>query len=241
MILVHGTRVLASRFQTAGVFMLFYIFSLFCCVSSAVASGAMPLKSSYRFMGELRIQNQRNDDAIAPFTLYFDGREIKSDAAGVYSITVSGEDVRAGRLDNFSLMICKELQVELDQGHTLSSIRMKNLNKCLWYKLDREWDAQKKAYYWLIKQQEIGEADCVPASCLVLITSGNNVVEVTDTSHLSATAQGVDGVLPSIVLKTDDTRRSVQSAIASIDVRMHTAPQAYDTLVQNGVECRLYR
>ena len=221
--------------------MFFPLILCFFFSSFLYSAGDLPLKNAYRFVGELRIQDQQDDDKVSPFTLYFDGREIKSDAAGVYSITVSGDDVRAGRLYNFSLMICKELQVELDQGHTLSSVRMKNLDKCRWYKLDREWSQEKKAHYWLITQQVVGENDCVPDACLVLITSGSNVVEVTDTSHLSADAAGVDGVLPSIVLKTDDTRRSVQSAIASIDVRMHTAPQAYDTLVQNGVECRLYR
>jgi len=197
-------------------------------------------QSSYKLVGEIRIENPEAE-MIPSFKLYFDGKELSSDSAGLYTITLQESDVANGRLDNFSLMICKELDVEFTQGHTPNTIRLKNLPKCLWYKLDREWRADKKKYEWDIKQQTIGENDCVPESCLVLITSATNVEEVSNDSHIADTVQGVDGILPSIVLKTDDSRRSAQSAIASIDLRMHTEPQRYDTLVQNGVECKIYR
>lgn len=194
-----------------------------------------------RLMGEFVIKG-REGEPVPSFTLYFDGNVLHSNSSGDYTITLSAEDVAAGRLDNFSLMICKRIDLDFEQGHTIAGIKMKKLEKCSWYKLDREWDPNEKRYYWIITHQPIEEDSCVPDKCLVVLMSNQNVYEVADTAHLATNTAVVDGVLPTIFLNDDGeslVRGSVKGAIESITWRQHTAPQKVETLVTtNGVECR---
>jgi hypothetical protein len=193
-------------------------------------------------MGEFVIKDKPGE-LLPPFTLYFDGNLVTSDTSGAYTITISKEDVAAGRLDDFSLMICKRIGLDYEQGYTLAGMKLKKLEKCIWYKLDREWDEGRKKHYWKIEQQEIKDTDCVPEKCLLVLMSSQYVDSVQDTSHLALNAEKIDGVLPTIVLKDEPailSRASTKCAIESIDMRQHTAPQRVQTLTQNGVVCALH-
>jgi hypothetical protein len=198
--------------------------------------------ASVTLMGEFVIKDKPGE-LLPPFTLYFDGNLVTSDTSGAYTITISPEDVAAGRLDDFSLMICKRIGLDYEQGHTLAGMKLKKLEKCVWYKLDREWDEGRKKHYWKIEQQEIKDTDCVPEKCLLVLMSSQYVDSVQDTAHLALNADRIDGVLPTIVLKDEPVvlqRASTKCAIESIDMRQHTAPQRVQTLTQNGVVCALH-
>jgi hypothetical protein len=198
--------------------------------------------ASVTLMGEFVIKDKPGE-LLPPFTLYFDGNLVTSDTSGAYTITISKEDVAAGRLDDFSLMICKRIGLDYEQGHTLAGMKLKKLEKCVWYKLDREWDEELKKHYWKIEQQEVKDTDCVPEKCLLVLMSSQYVDAVQDTAHLALNADRIDGVLPTIVLKDDPvvlSRASTKCAIESIDMRQHTAPQRVQTLTQNGVICALH-
>jgi len=198
--------------------------------------------ASVTLMGEFVIKDKPGE-LLPPFTLYFDGNLVTSDTSGAYTITISKEDVAAGRLDDFSLMICKRIGLDYEQGHTLAGMKLKKLEKCVWYKLDREWDEELKKHYWKIEQQEVKDTDCVPEKCLLVLMSSQYVDAVQDTAHLALNVDRIDGVLPTIVLKDDPvvlSRASTKCAIESIDMRQHTAPQRVQTLTQNGVICALH-
>jgi len=198
--------------------------------------------ASVTLMGEFVIKDKPGE-LLPPFTLYFDGNLVTSDTSGAYTITISQEDVAAGRLDDFSLMICKRIGLDYEQGHTLAGMKLKKLEKCVWYKLDREWNEERKKHYWKIEQQEIKDTDCVPEKCLLVLMSSQYVDSVQDTAHLALNADRIDGVLPTIVLKDEPVvlqRASTKCAIESIDMRQHTAPQRVQTLTQNGVVCALH-
>jgi len=224
--------------------MLFLICVMLCaCVSLVSGPSASSIGgSAVRLMGEFIIKD-RPGELLPPLTLYFDGNLVTSSTSGVYTIVVSKEDVAAGRLDDFSLMICKRIELEYEQGYTLSGMKLKKLEKCMWYKLDREWDEALKKHFWKITQQEIGENDCVPEKCLVVLLSSQCVEEIRDTSHIAANAQAIDGTLPTIVLKDDAqalSRGATKSVIESIDMRQHTAQQQMHSSIQNGVYCVLH-
>ncbi len=210
---------------------------LICCINlHATRVSDAPV----RLMGEFVIEGQPVE-AIPSFTLYFDGNLLTSDSAGTYTIALSPEDVKNGRLDDFSLMICKRFGVEYEQGHTIAGLKMKKLEKCSWYKLDREYDSITKKHFWKIVPQEIGENDTVPEKCLVVLMSSQNVVEVRNSTNIEAHPDFVQGVLPTIVVKPDiETlgRGAIKSSIEAIDLRTHTTDQRVEKVIQGGVECR---
>jgi len=194
-----------------------------------------------RLMGEFIIEGTRPVETIPSFTLYFDGNLLTSDSAGTYTIALSPDDVKNGRLDDFSLLICKRFGLEYEQGHTIAGLKMKKLEKCSWYKLDREYDAVNKKHFWKITEQEIQDNTCVPEKCLVVLISSQNVVAVRNSTNIEAHPDFVDGILPTIVVKADEHtlgRAAIKSRIESIDLRKHTTDQRVEKVVQSGVECK---
>jgi len=193
-----------------------------------------------RLMGEFIIEGQPVE-SIPSFTLYFDGNLLTSDAAGTYTIALSPEDVQNGRLDNFSLLICKRFGLEYEQGHTIAGLKMKKLEKCSWYKLDREYDVVNKRHFWKIVPQSIGENDMIPEKCLVVLMSNQNVVAVRNSTNIEAHPDFVNGILPTIVVKADTEtlgRAAIKSSIEAIGLRTHTNDQRVEKVVQSGVECK---
>ncbi|MDQ5940607.1 MAG: hypothetical protein QG632_333 [Candidatus Dependentiae bacterium] len=209
-------------------------------VNSRSAEPAMPV-GPIRLMGEFVIEGHPGEP-VPPLTIYFDGNILRSNEAGDYTITVSEEEVKNGRLDDLSLVICKRLELDFEQGHTLAGIKMKKLEKCSWYKLDREWDAQQSRWTWIITEQEIGEDDYVPEKALIVLISSKHVSAVCDTAHMASNTPHVHGLLPTIVLHDyDHSRNSIKSAIEAIEVQQHAAPQKVEKFVTpNGVECRRF-
>jgi len=208
-----------------------------------------PLSASgdtVQFMGEFLTEDNSGED-IPPITLYFDGAAYQSQRSGVFTINLSRDEVERGLLKDLSLMICKRLDIEHEKGYTLAGMKIKNLQKCSWYKLDRELcedeDTGENRWCWSIQKQDIGDNDYVPDRCLVVFMSNDNVAEVCDTKHLASSSDVIGGFFPTIVLKnpTDDSalqRISDKGVLERIHFRQYVVEPEHRIMIQNGVECR---
>lgn len=188
-----------------------------------------------QLMGEI-VSEGSGSDTMPPFHIYFAGTRVETDRNGLYRLSIDDHD--KALLDDLSLMICKRFSPELEQGNTVAGMKVKKLGKCIWYKLDREWDARAKRYYWLITQQSIGEQDIIPDKCLIISLSSQYVDRV---ENVEFSPSGIVS-LPRIVLKTEEDqlrRSSTKSLIEGIESRAFCDRQHVQQTTVNGVEIAL--
>lgn len=193
-------------------------------------------------------QDARTADSLPPFHLYFHGTHTTSDNSGRYSFAIDKED--HGVLGSLSLIICKRLELEFEQGTTLKGIKLAKLGKCRWFNLVREKkrvDGEEK-YYWDYEERAVQENDVLPENAIVLLLSDARVVGIEKTEqqtyipdeHDSRKSKMYD--LPRIILENDMPklkRASVKSAIEGIELRRLTEDKTPRTKTQNGVETAL--
>jgi hypothetical protein len=207
--------------------------AFFCASISAVR--VKPVKPPIQLMGEVVCEGV-SSDVIPSFLIYFAGMRIASDENGLYRLSIEDED--KSLLDDFSLMICKRFEPEHERGNTIAGMKVKKLGKCIWYKLDREWDARAKKYYWLISEREVTDTDVIPDKCLILSLSSQYVDRV---ENIEFSPSGIVA-LPRVVLRADAdqlARCSVKSAIEGIGSRALCDRKHVMTKEQNGVHIAL--
>jgi|GEM_PF-6751716 len=227
---------------------LFYALTsaLLYCSFSQISAGTvvtMPQHAlaSVRLMGEF-IKDGEPGALMPRFKLYFNGNLITSDDAGAYTISVPQADIQEGILDDFSLLICRHFELEHEQGHTLIGIKIKDLSKCSWYKLDREYDEKAKGFYWRIQEQELDENSYIPERSLVVMMNNTHVVRVENPSQLDG-----ENLLPTIVLADDPSnpgalqRASVKSELAALHLGPHARKASCRQMNHpSGVEVKMY-
>lgn len=145
-----------------------------------------------------------NQEKIPSFRIYFEGKEIKSDEEGFFSIPVD-ED----RIDKFKIIMSKTLHQNFDQHNTIKNFNLVPEKNYLCYSFKKRGPFNNS---WAQREKNLAKKQFVIPKNSIVILLDPKYVDHLEPWNINLTHNFIK--LPKIVLKKEVKNKSIERAAA---------------------------